>query len=144
MKVFITGGTGFVGSAVVQELVANGFEVVGLARSETSAQKLISWGAQPVRGSLTSFQRWRRLLLRQMPLFIWALTMIFGIFFRLVQWIGGPLKLWGVPLVGLISRWSLRMGRRALESMSRRSMKSRILGYSNGSHRENLRSSHVS
>ena len=54
MKVFITGGTGFVGSAVVQELVANGFEVVGLARSETSAQKLISWGAQPVRGSLTS------------------------------------------------------------------------------------------
>ena len=46
MKVFITGGTGFVGSAVVQELVANGFE--------TSAQKLISWGAQPVRGSLTS------------------------------------------------------------------------------------------
>lgn len=45
MKVFITGGTGFVGSAVVQELVANGFEVVGLACSETSAQKLISWGS---------------------------------------------------------------------------------------------------
>lgn len=144
MKVFITGGTGFVGSAVVQELVANGFEVVGLARSETSAQKLISWGAQPVRGSLTSLSTLATAAAQADAIIHLGFNNDFRHFFRLVQWIGGPLKLWGVPLVGLISRWSLRMGRRALESMSRRSMKSRILGYSNGSHRENLRSSHVS
>jgi nucleoside-diphosphate-sugar epimerase len=52
MKVFITGGSGWVGSAVVPELVAAGHDVVGLARSDSSAQVLEGRGAAVVRGDL--------------------------------------------------------------------------------------------
>lgn len=52
MKVFVTGATGFVGSAIVNELLKAGHEVVGLARSETSAQALLDLGAQAYRGNI--------------------------------------------------------------------------------------------
>ena len=52
MKVFVTGASGFIGSAVVQELLAAGHEVTGLARSEKSAQALINAGAKVHDGSL--------------------------------------------------------------------------------------------
>jgi nucleoside-diphosphate-sugar epimerase len=52
MKVFITGGSGQTGPAIVAELVASGHQVTGLARSEASAQRLTSLGAGVVRGSL--------------------------------------------------------------------------------------------
>lgn len=52
MKVFITGGTGFIGSLVVEELIRNGHQVLGLARSDETEQKLKDAGASALRGTL--------------------------------------------------------------------------------------------
>jgi nucleoside-diphosphate-sugar epimerase len=52
MNVFITGGSGYIGSHVVRELVARGDEVHALARSDESAAKVQELGATPVRGDL--------------------------------------------------------------------------------------------
>ena len=52
MKVFVTGASGWIGSAVVPELLGHGHEVVGLARSETSAQRLEAMGAAVHHGDL--------------------------------------------------------------------------------------------
>jgi nucleoside-diphosphate-sugar epimerase len=52
MRVFITGGTGLIGSAVIAELLGHGHTVVALARSDASAQAAEALGAEPLRGAL--------------------------------------------------------------------------------------------
>ena len=52
MRIFVTGASGWIGSAVVAELLAADHEVVGLARSDASAQAVAAAGAQVCRGDL--------------------------------------------------------------------------------------------
>jgi nucleoside-diphosphate-sugar epimerase len=60
MRVFVTGATGFIGSAVVKDLIAAGHQVVGLSRSKEKGAALAATGAEVIDGSLEDLDGLKR------------------------------------------------------------------------------------
>ncbi|GAA4863388.1 SDR family oxidoreductase [Actinomycetospora straminea] len=122
MKVFVTGATGFVGSAVVDELVAAGHEVVGLARSDAGAAAVTAAGAQVRRGDLADLDGLREAAAAADAVVHTAFVHDFAAFAasaetdrRAIEALGGALVGSDRPLVVSAGTAGLAVGRLATE-----------------------------
>lgn len=65
MKIFITGGSGFLGQHLLKRWQLEGHQVTALSRNKTSDDKITAWGAQPIRGTLQDIRTWAKALTGQ-------------------------------------------------------------------------------
>ena len=123
MRIFVTGATGFVGSAIVHELVSSGHQVLGLTRSEAGVSALKAAGAEVHRGALDDLESLRDGAGKADAVIHTAFNHDFSRFLencaedgRAIEAMGSVLEGWDLPMLVTSGFASLAPGRTAVEA----------------------------